>query len=148
MSYLLDTCILSKLRKIKIHPNRNFEIWLKSHVETAYYINVLTIGEIQKGISKLKEQEIQSKRILENWLLCDLIPRFEGRILSIDSETTSIWGELCGRCQKKGIALPVIDSLLAASAIQYNLILVTENIKDFIHTGSRLFNPFEETQLV
>lgn len=141
MTYLLDTCILSKLRKIKTHPNKKLESWFETHSESSCYISVLTIGEIQKGISKLGSNEPKMKMGLENWLMGELIPRFEGRILEITSETASIWGELCGNAQRKGILLPVIDSLLSASAIQHHLILVTDNIKDYEHTGIRLFNP-------
>jgi predicted nucleic acid-binding protein len=141
MTYLLDTCILSKLRKIKLVSNKNLELWIQKHTELSFFISAISVGEIQKGISKLKDSEIEAKRVLENWLIADLVPRFEGRVLVIDAQVALIWGELCGRCQKKGILLPVVDSLLAASAIRYNLILVTENVKDFIHTEVRLFNP-------
>jgi predicted nucleic acid-binding protein len=143
MSYLLDTCILSKLRKIKTHPNKKLEVWFGKHRESAYYISVLTIGEIQKGIAKIDWQESKQKMILEDWLEGTLIPRFQGRILDIDRETASIWGELCGTAQKKGVIFPVINSLLSALAIQHNLILVTDNIKDFTKTGVRLFNPLD-----
>lgn len=143
MSYLLDTCILSKLRKLNIHPNRTLEGWINKHAESTYFINVLSLGEIQKGISKLGDQDHRHKMTLENWLGGELIPRFGNRILSIDRQTVSIWGEMCGLSQKKGLILPVIDALLAASAIQHQLILITENTKDFIHTGARLFNPCE-----
>lgn len=141
MTYLLDTCILSKLRKIKTHPHQKLESWFEKHPESAYFINALSIGEIQKGIAKLKSQDIKHKMILEDWLVGELVPRFENRILNIDPQTASIWGNLCGTCQKNGVILPVIDSLLAASAIQHHLILVTENTKDFISTSVRLFNP-------
>ena len=141
MSYLLDTCILSKLRKIKSHPDKKLESWFEKYSESSYFISVLSIGEIQQGIAKLGTQDHKHKMILENWLMGELIPRFEGRILDINLETTLIWGELCGNARKKGILFPVIDSLLSASAIQHHLILVTDNIKDFEKTGTRLFNP-------
>ncbi|HSX12348.1 MAG TPA: type II toxin-antitoxin system VapC family toxin [Rhabdochlamydiaceae bacterium] len=143
MTYLLDTCILSKLRKIKTHPNKQLEAWFGKHPESVYFISVLNIGEIQKGIAKLDSHENKYKMILQNWLIGELMPRFEGRILTIDMQTASIWGELCGHAQRKGTLYPVIDSLLAASAIQHHLILVTENTKDFIHMGVHLFNPLD-----
>lgn len=141
MSYLLDTCIISKLRKLKKEPNPFLESWILDHSESNWHLSVLTIGEIQFGISRLKSAEIVHKRILEEWLLADLIPRFKGRIFPVDDHTTSIWGTLRGQQQKKGNIIPVIDSLIAATAIQHNLILVTENIKDFQATGVRLINP-------
>ena len=142
MSYLLDTCILSKLRKLKSHPDKKLQTWFLKHSEDSYFINALSFGEIQKGITKLNSKDIRSKMILEEWLTGELISRFEGRILKIDTQTTMIWGELCGRLQKQGILLPVIDSLIAASAIQHNLTLATDNEKDFIPTGVRLINPY------
>lgn len=141
MTYLLDTCIISKLGKIKTHPNQKLMSWFEKHPESAYFISVLTLGEIQKGISKLGTQESRKKMNLEDWLSGELVPRFTNRILTIDALTASIWGTLCGEHQRKGLLLPVIDSLLAASAIQHHLILVTENTKDFIPTGVRLLNP-------
>jgi predicted nucleic acid-binding protein len=142
MTYLLDTCILSKLRKIKTRPNQKLETWFEKHPESAYFINVLSIGEIQKGIARLGMHDTKFRMILEDWLLGELIPRFENRILTIDTLTVQTWGNLCGNNQKKGVLLPVIDSLLAASALQHHLIFVTENTKDFVSTGVRLFNPF------
>lgn len=145
MSYLLDTCIVSKLRKIKTEPNSHLSSWILSHPETNYFLSVLTIGEIQAGISKLsrhKEEENRKRMIYEDWLLSDLIPRFKDRILCIDEYTSNIWGIMKGEASRRNRTLPLIDSLIAATAIQHSLILVTENIKDFIDTGVRLINPF------
>lgn len=144
MSYLLDTCILSKLRRIQTYPNKKLESWFGKHPESAYFISVLSVGEIQKGIAKLGINQNKNKMILEDWLIGELIPRFQNRILTIDTQTASIWGELCGKAQRRGILFPVIDSLLAASAIQHHLILVTENVKDFASADVRIFNPSQE----
>lgn len=145
MSYLLDTCILSKLRKINKYPDLKLEKWISQHSENSYFISVLTIGEIQAGMSKLnlkKNEEKQKKLILEDWFFEELIPRFGSRILAIDVETILYWGKITGENKQKGIIIPVIDGLIAATAVVYNLTLVTENINDFINTGVRLFNPW------
>ena len=142
MSYLLDTCILSKVRKLNTDSER-LKKWLDRHPETSYFISVLSIGEIQAGISKLHEKEHEKKTVFERWLLGSLIPRFEHRILGVDVHTCSLWGKLRGEAQKRGKPLPAIDALLAASAIQHQLILVTDNSKDFEATGVQLFNPFK-----
>lgn len=146
MSYLLDTCIVSKLRKMKTEQNNVLRLWLSSHSEINYYLSVLTIGEIQTGISKLNVQdkdENRKKMIFEEWLSCELIPRFKNRILSFDSHTASIWGTMKGQALKQGINLPVIDSLIAATALQHDLVLVTENVKDFKYTSVHLINPLD-----
>src|SRR3972149_7408766 len=124
MSYLLDTCIISKFRKIKTEFNAHLHDWILSHIEASYYLSSLTVGEIQFGISKLSSKDEQKKRVFEDWLLGDLIPRFRNRILPIDVHTASIWGEIRGKAQKNGRLLPVIDALIAATAIQHHLILV------------------------
>jgi predicted nucleic acid-binding protein len=140
MSYLLDTCILSKKRKR--HPDsEKLKSWLNKYPENSYFISVLSIGEIQAGISKLNNIDHERKAVFEEWLLSDLIPRFEGRILSIDVNTCSIWGQICGEANKRGTPLPAIDALIAASAIQHQLIVVTDNIKDFLAAGVRTLNP-------
>ena len=80
------------------------------------------------------------KIILEDWLLEELIPRFHNRILAIDGEVVLTWGRLLGESKQRGVIIPVIDSLIAATAIVHNLTVVTENISDFIETGARVFN--------
>lgn len=143
MSYLLDTCILS--RSIKNHADtEKLKHWLDAHPETSYFMSVISIGEIQAGISKLKPEERKKKDTFEQWLLGDLIPRFEDRIISVDTQTCLIWGKLQGEARKRGRPLAAIDSLIAALALQHQLIVVTENTKDFIATGVPLLNPLEK----
>lgn len=147
MSFLLDTCILSKLRKISKQPDVKLQNWIKKHSEDSYFISVLTIGEIQSGINKLslkKNSEREKRLILENWLLDELTPRFQHRILHINIEVSMVWGKMTGENKQKGVVIPVIDCLIAATAVAHNLTLVTENVSDFIETGARIFNPWLE----
>ena len=147
MSYLLDTCIISKLRKISKQHDIKLENWIKKHNENLYFISALTIGEIQSGISKLnlkKKEEEKKRLILENWLLEELIPRFHNRILTIDIEVVLAWGKLFGEKKQKGLIIPIVDGLIAATAIAHNLTLITENTSDFIETGAKLFNPWHD----
>lgn len=145
MSYLLDTCIISKLRKLNKSPDAKLENWMKKHNGTSYFISVLTLGEIQYGINKLnlkKDHEKQKRLILENWFHEDLIPRFNDRTLPISPEIAFVWGKLNGENQQNGYVIPVVDGLIASTAIVHNLTVVTENINDFLKTGSRVFNPW------
>jgi len=144
MTYLLDTCILSEARKSNYPKSEKIKLWLDECPETNTFISVITLGEIQAGISKLNQNEQRKKALFENWLLTDLIPRFEHRILSIDIHTCSIWGQLRGEAQKNGHPLPAIDMLIAATAIQHRLVLVTINTKDFVSTGVSLLNPYTD----
>ncbi len=95
MSYLLDTCILSKARK-KNPTDQKLKAWLNKHPDSSYFISVLTLGEIEAGISKIdvktKEQE-KHKVALQEWLRSELIPRFEGRISSYLYRSTPCLGK-------------------------------------------------------
>lgn len=145
MSYLLDTCILSKLRKINKQPDLKLESWMTKHHEKSFFISTLTIGEIQSGISKLNianHESNQLKFILEDWLLQELLPRFHDRILGIDTEVAFTWGKMNGKNKQRGIIVPVVDGLIAATAITHNLTVVTENVNDFVETGARLLSPW------
>jgi len=145
MSYLLDTCILSKARK-KNPTDQKLKAWLNKHPDSSYFISVLTLGEIEAGISKIdvktKEQE-KHKVALQEWLRSELIPRFEGRILPISTEVVLAWGKIHGAALLKGKPLPLADGMIAATALHHGLIVVTENTKDFESAKIDLLNPWK-----
>jgi len=140
MTYLLDTCVISKLRKKGTEEGQKLREWIAKHDSKSYFISVLTIGELQFGIAKLRESE-KVKNILQSWLLGELIPSFEHRILPIDQHISMIWANMSGAAVQKGIVLPMSDALIAATAIKHDLIVVTQNGKHFRETGARLFDP-------
>ncbi len=142
MTYLLDTCVLSKLRKIRKYPDIALENWICAHDESQYFLSVLTVGEIQQGISKL--QNGKEKRILEEWLRGEVFLRFKDRILDIDLRVAAKWGELNGIYRNQGITIPVVDGLIAATAMIHQMVVVTENIKNFCCIDEvMLFSPWE-----
>jgi toxin FitB len=96
--------------------------------------------EIAKGIHKLGGS--QRKDSLQAWLTQTLPDRFSGRILGIEVATMLLWGELVGRLEKQGRALPMMDSLIAAIALQNSLFLVTRNESNFAGTGVEVVNPW------
>ncbi len=141
MTYLLDTCTISTLRKKGTSEGRKLREWISELEERFFFISVLTIGELQFGISKLNEKEDKVKNALQSWLSGEVIPSFGNRILSIDQQICSIWGDLSAKAAKKGIIIPMGDALIAATAIKYDLIVVTQNTKHFKSSGARLFDP-------
>lgn len=138
MTYLLDTCLISEL--VAKQPNQQVLDWLDAQDPEILYLSVITIGEIAKGITKLATSK--RKESLTKWLNEALTSRFEGRILSIDTPTMVLWGNLVGQLEQGGRPLPVMDSLIAATALQHSLSLVTRNENDFAGTGVVIFNPW------
>ena len=140
MKYLLDTCLISEL--VKKVPNVAVENWLDKQDEQNLFLSVLTLGELQKGISKLPDGT--RKNELQIWVEHDLVERFAGRIIGVDLETALVWGKLQGDSEQKGERLPVMDSLIAATARACGFIVVTRNIKDIERCQVRVCNPWEQ----
>ncbi|MCU0288901.1 MAG: type II toxin-antitoxin system VapC family toxin [Acidobacteria bacterium] len=139
MKYLLDTCVISEL--VTPYPNEKVIKWLEERKENDLFLSVLTIGEIHKGIAKLPDSK--KKRVLIKWVEDDLKKRFMGRVLEITEAIAIQWGDILGDSEKKGKKMSVIDGLIAASAIEEGLTVVTRNIKDIKNSGARIINPWE-----
>jgi toxin FitB len=138
VKYLLDTCLISEL--VKKEPNPSVVNWLDEQDEQTLFLSVLNLGELQKGISKLPDGTRKDE--LQAWVALDLVERFTGRILEIDLETALCWGRLQGEAEQAGEKLPVMDSLIAATAAAHGLIVVTRNVRDIERCGVRVCNPW------
>jgi predicted nucleic acid-binding protein len=135
---LLDTCVLAEIRKPAGNPS------VKAVVEEIpdedLYLSALSVGEIAKGIALLAVGK--KKKSLASWLVA-LESQFEERILGLDVETARIWGELTARAQKKGVAIPAVDGLLAATALRHGLHVMTRNTKHFAASGALILDPWQ-----
>ena len=138
MKVLLDTCVISELVSKK--PNAEVLHWVSELDERNTFLSVITIGEIQAGIEKLRTGTRKEK--LEEWLRDDLRLRFANKIVPIDEPIMLTWGTLIGALKRKGKSLPVIDSLIAATAVTQSMVLATRNVIDFANTGVELTNPW------
>jgi predicted nucleic acid-binding protein len=134
VSYLVDTNVLSELRRKR--PDARVVAWMEQRPAQALYLSVLTLGEIRKGIERL-QGDAARRRCWTGWRWS--CPGFWGRVLAVDAHTADRWGRLQGSA---GRPLPAIDSLLAATALQHDLTLVTRNTADFDGMGVRLVNPW------
>ncbi len=140
MNYLLDTCLLSEYVKKK--PETKVIQWLDEQEEESLFISILSIGEIKKGIIKIEKHQPERHHKLTQWFQT-LELRFSKRIINLDYKTISYWAQMCGQCEAKGQKLPVMDSLIAATAYGYNLTLVTRNVRDFQFSQVQLFSPWD-----
>jgi hypothetical protein len=134
MKLLIDTCIVSELRKP--HIDHHLKDALTPFQDSDLFLSVITIGEIAKGITLLNES--QKKKDLTNWLNA-LEHQYSDRILPINREITFLWGEMTARAQRNGYTIPASDGLIAATALSNGLHLLTRNTKDFKETGVFLF---------
>lgn len=133
--FLLDTNVVSEMVKNKPHPG--VMRWMSDADEMLLHFSVFTLGEIRKGIAS--QSDIARRASLESWL-ADLVDRFSERILPMDLAIADRWGHITGVCKAKGVTLPVIDGLLAATALHYDLKFVTRNVKDVQDTGVETLN--------
>ena len=135
MSYLIDTNVLSELRRKT--PDAGVVAWFAQRPPSTLYLSVLSLGEIRKGIEGVSDEA--RRQVLLDWLETDLPTFFTGRILAVDAAVADRWGRLLASA---GRPLPAIDSLLAATALEHDLVLVTRNAKDFTGVPVPLFNPW------
>jgi len=135
MSYLLDTKVLSELRRKT--PDAGVLEWFSGRPASTLYLSVLTLGELRKGIEGVADA--RRRMVLTDWLETDLPAFFAGRVLGVDAQVADRWGRLLAAA---GRPLPAIDSLLGATAAQHVLSMVTRNERDFAGLGLDVINPW------
>lgn len=136
--FLLDTCCISELTRRR--PDEGLEDWFARHGTGLAHLSVVTLGEVQKGVARLPAG--QRRESLATWLDIEVRARFAGRILDVTEEIALAWGDLCGESEARGRTLPVLDSLIAATALVHGLAVVTRNGADFERCGIRVVNPW------
>ena len=140
MSFLLDTCVLAEM--MKPVPDAGVRAWLDDGPAGSFFLSALVVGEIRKGIARIAGT---SKAVeLEHWLDRIVLPRFDRRVLPITGAIADRWGQIRGRAMAAGPTLPVIDSLIAATALEHHLTLVTRNERDFATLEVRVVNPWRK----
>lgn len=138
MRFLLDTCAISELARPE--PDPGVLKWFAQQDELALYLATVSLGELKRGIEKLTAGK--RKTFLQKWLTENVIKRLGGRILPLSADVCLHWGEMQAQLEKHGKHMPAIDGLIAATALQHQLTIVTRNVKDVAVSGVNLFNPW------
>lgn len=132
--FLIDTVVLSELRKRERNPG--VENWISSQRSADLYLSTLSIGEIERGIAQQQRKDPKFAELLLTWL-DKVLMLYEERILPIDLPTCRRWGRLSA-----AIGHDSADLLIAATALEHGLTVVTRNVRHFEPTGVPVFNPF------
>jgi len=135
MAFLLDTNVVSELRKATPHPN--VAAWHSRSRSAASYISALVVGEIRSGIERMRPRDPRQAENLERWLT-RMVTSYQDRILAVSLDVAQEWGRL-----NAADPIPVVDGLMAATALVHRLTLVTRNVNDVGRTGVVVVNPFD-----
>lgn len=139
--WLLDTNVVAELAS----PGGNARVhaWAAAQDEAAMHLSILTRGEYEKGLHNLPDDNPARPRIAA--ALAALERRFAGRVLHVSDQVVRRWGAISGAVKRAtGHAPPVVDTLLAATAIEHALCLVTRNVRDVQHSGATVLNPWTD----
>jgi predicted nucleic acid-binding protein len=133
--YLLDTNVVSETRKRR--PHQGVLDFLAAAETGQLFVSVLTVGELHKGAEAKRAEDAAAAERLRDWL-ATIETTFTRRVLPVDAAVARRWGELSARR-----SLPVVDTLIAATALVHGLTLVTRNVRDVRATGAEIFNPWQ-----
>lgn len=134
--YLIDTNVLSEIRKGPERAQTEVYQWWQSMNGQEIFLSVMTVAEIRKGIDRLSARDAAQTLVLERWL-DEVKQAFAERLIGISLPIVEKWGRL-----QAARSLPAVDALLAATALEHDLTLVTRNEADFEGLGVRILNPF------
>lgn len=137
---MVDTNVLSEFSR-RGEPDPRVKSWVKAAAPGSLYASVLTLAEIRRGIEILPSSKRRTQ--LEQWLESELLESFDTNVLPVTKAIADRWAVLSAGAQKRGAPLSIIDGLIAATALEHELTLVTRNMKDFAGLGVIVLNPWE-----
>jgi toxin FitB len=138
MRFLLDTNVVSEMVQVK--PNAGVMTWLAEADEDDVYVSVITLAELRYGVERLRTGKRRMR--LAEWLHGELPLRFEGRIVPIDDVVAGGWGKVVARRKAVGRPIGAMDAFVAATAIAYEMTIVTRNVSDFTPSLKGILDPW------
>ena len=140
MKFLLDTCFLSEL--VKPVPEPAVLKWMEQREDQTLFVSAMTFAELQRGVERLAESRRRAE--LTSWL-AQLEVNFSNRVLPFTLSTSRYWATMCAQAEAAGRSIAAFDSIIAASALEHGLALVTRNVRDFSHAPILLVNPWTDS---
>ena len=140
MRFLLDTCFLSEL--IKHAPESRVLQWMERRDDQTLFVSAMTFAELQRGVARLAESKRRAE--LTRWLE-QLEANFSDRVLPFTLATSRYWATMCAQAEAAGRSIAAFDSIIAASALEHGLALVTRNVRDFSQAPVVVVNPWIDT---
>lgn len=137
VKYLLDTCLLSELTRPAPHPG--VLEWMRARSSTALFVSAMTLAELERGVVRLPPSRRQNE--LAAWLL-DVQAGFGQRALPFTRDTAGYWARMCAQAETAGKPMAAFDSIIAATAVEHGLAVVTRNVNDFANAPVVLVNPW------
>jgi toxin FitB len=137
--FLLDTNVPSELTRPV--PDSRVTNWVKAQDNISLYMSVVSVGELRKGITLLPQGKRRAQ--LEQWFEHYLLPLFADRVLPVTQRVGNRWGVLDAQCQLRGTSVNTADGMIAATALEHNLTLVTRNVRDFERLGVAILDPWD-----
>ncbi len=134
--YLLDTNVVSELRK-RERADVHVLAWFDDHATAGLWLSVLTVGELRRGVALLARRDVAAADAVGGWLH-SVVTEFGDRLLPVTAAIAERWALM-----NVPDPVPIVDGLLAATALEHDLVLVTRNTVDVAGTGAEVANPFE-----
>lgn len=142
MRYLVDTCVLSELRRKR--PAPSVVAWMKRHfANNDFFVSSITIAEIERGIHRLERGD-PKRDLLISWLENEILEQFGDSIISFDLAVAKKWGEIMADADAAGRTRPPLDAQIVATALVHNLVIVTRNVADMNFANVKIANPFSD----
>lgn len=140
MSYLLDAPTMAEMRRGE-STNPGLRAWLTTVEDNQLYVSVLSIGAIRRGAERIRARDAKAARALERWLHT-LLTEHNDRVLAVDESVVEMWAEITADNDARGPSTSEIDALVAATALAYELTIVTPHPERFSPWGVQTFSPF------